>query len=105
MHQGALGSVPLSIEDPVGSHVANVTGTLNLLQAAKEKGVKRFVYASSAAVYGDDTTLPTVETKLGRCLSPYAATKVTNEIYAAVYCRCYGPQAAAKPVKRWVSRF
>ena len=93
LHQGALGSVPLSIEDPVAFHAANVTGMMNLLQAAKETGVRRFVYASSAAVYGDDTTLPTVESKLGRCLSPYAATKVMNEIYADVFCRCYGMQA------------
>lgn len=94
LHQGAIGSVPRSIEDPLTSHAANVTGTVNLLAAAKDAGIKRFVYASSSSVYGDDPDLPKVESKIGNCLSPYAATKRADEIYADVFCRCYGLQAA-----------
>jgi UDP-N-acetylglucosamine 4-epimerase len=94
LHQGALGSVPRSIEEPLPSHTANVTGTVNLLAAAKAAGIKRFVYASSSSVYGDDPDLPKTESKIGSCLSPYAATKRIDEIYADVFCRCYGMQAA-----------
>lgn len=94
LHQGALGSVPRSIVEPLNSHAANVTGTINLLTAANKAGIKRFVYASSSSVYGDDPDLPKVETKIGNCLSPYAATKRADEIYADVFCRCYGMQAA-----------
>lgn len=93
LHQGALGSVPRSIEEPLASHHANVTGTVNLLAAAKEVGIKRFVYASSSSVYGDDPGLPKIESKLGNCLSPYAVTKRVDELYADVFCRCYGMQA------------
>ena len=93
LHQGALGSVPRSLKDPLASHAANATGTLNLLQAAREHGVERFVYASSSSVYGDHPDLPKQEPRTGRCLSPYAATKLIDEIYADVFCRCYGMQA------------
>jgi len=90
LHQAALGSVPRSLDDPAGSHRSNATGFLNVLEAARQAGVKRFIYASSSAVYGDDPSLPKVEEKLGRPLSPYAATKVMNEIYADVFARAYG---------------
>ena len=90
LHQAALGSVPRSLENPIASHASNVTGFLNLLVAARDAGVKRFIYASSSAVYGDSPTLPKSEEKTGRCLSPYAATKVANELYASVFARCYG---------------
>jgi UDP-N-acetylglucosamine 4-epimerase len=90
LHQGALGSVPRSIEFPADSHAANVTGTLNIFVAAKEKNVKRVVYASSSSVYGDEPTLPKVEHKIGEPLSPYAATKLMNENYAGVFARVYG---------------
>lgn len=90
LHQAALGSVPRSLEDPLGSHRANVTGFLNMLAAARAAQVKRFVYASSSAVYGDSAQLPKTEENLGRPLSPYAATKVINELYAGVFARCYG---------------
>ncbi len=90
LHQAALGSVPRSIDNPLDSHENNVTGFINMLTAAKEGGVKRFVYASSSAVYGDDPRLPKKEERTGKCLSPYAATKATNEVYAEVFARCYG---------------
>jgi UDP-N-acetylglucosamine 4-epimerase len=90
LHQAALGSVPRSLEDPVGSHRANVTGFLNLLEAAREAKVRRLVYASSSAVYGDSPGLPKVEDQIGQPLSPYAATKWMNEIYAGVFARSYG---------------
>ncbi len=90
LHQAALGSVPRSITQPLESHASNVTGFLNLLVAAKDNGVKHFTYASSSSVYGDHPDLPKVEDKIGRCLSPYAATKRANEIYADVFTRCYG---------------
>jgi UDP-N-acetylglucosamine 4-epimerase len=89
LHHAAIGSVPRSIEDPFLAHSVNVTGTLQLLIAAHEAGVQRFVYASSSAVYGDDATLPKVEEKLGACLSPYAVTKLANEHYARMATRCY----------------
>lgn len=90
LHQAALGSVPRSIEDPVGSHESNVDGFLNVLVAARDAGVRRFVYASSSSVYGDEPTLPKVEGREGNLLSPYAATKRINEIYAQVFGQTYG---------------
>jgi UDP-N-acetylglucosamine/UDP-N-acetylgalactosamine 4-epimerase len=90
LHQAALGSVPRSVEEPLGSNTANVTGHLALLEAARRAGVRRFVYASSSSVYGDSPTLPKVEEALGRPLSPYAVTKLTNELYAAVYGHLHG---------------
>jgi len=89
-NQAALGSVPRSINDPLSSHIANVNGFLNLLIAAKEEGIKRVVYASSSSVYGDHPVLPKVEENTGNVLSPYAATKAIDEIYAGVFSRCYG---------------
>jgi UDP-N-acetylglucosamine/UDP-N-acetylgalactosamine 4-epimerase len=89
LHQAALGSVPRSIENPIDTHAANVTGCLNMLIAARDNGVKRLVYASSSSVYGDHPDLPKVEDKIGRCLSPYAVTKRANELYAEVFARCY----------------
>ncbi len=93
LHQGALGSVPRSIEDPLTAHTANVTGTVNLLAAAQAAGIKRLVFASSSSVYGDDPDLPKLESRLGNCLSPYAVTKRVDELYADVFCRCYGMQS------------
>jgi UDP-N-acetylglucosamine/UDP-N-acetylgalactosamine 4-epimerase len=90
LHQAALGSVPRSLERPADSHAANVTGFLNMLVAARDARVKRFVYASSSAVYGDHPGLPKVESEVGEVLSPYAATKQANEMYARVFLRCYG---------------
>ncbi len=89
-HQAALGSVPRSIETPLATNAANVTGFLNLMTAAKDAGVKRFVYASSSSVYGDSPEMPKVESQIGDPLSPYAATKYTNEVYAGTFGRCYG---------------
>ncbi len=90
LHQAALGSVPRSIDDPISSHDANVTGFLHMLVAARDAGVKRFVYAASSATYGDHPGMPKVEHAIGRPLSPYAANKHMNEIYADVFGRCYG---------------
>lgn len=90
LHQGALGSVPRSLEDPATSHDVNVNGTLNMLLAARETGVRRVVYASSSSVYGDSPNLPKVESRTGAPLSPYAATKCVNELYAGVFTRAYG---------------
>ncbi len=92
LHQAALGSVPRSIEQPIASHRSNVDGFLHMLTAARDAKVKRFVYASSSSVYGDDPQLPKVEARTGRVLSPYAATKHINEVYASVYERAYGLQ-------------
>jgi len=89
LHQAALGSVPLSMSDPAVSHASNVNGFLNMLIAARDAKARRFVYASSSAVYGDDPDLPKVEENVGRPLSPYAATKLVNEIYAGVFARAY----------------
>ena len=88
-HQAAIGSVPRSVADPLTSHIANVNGFLNILIAAKEAGIKRVVYASSSSVYGDHPVLPKVEENTGNVLSPYAATKAIDEIYANVFTRCY----------------
>ena len=93
LHQAALGSVPRSIADPVPTHQTNVTGFVNMLVAARDAKVQRFVYASSSSIYGDDTTLPKVERITGEPLSPYAASKQANELYAEVFGRCYGMQA------------
>jgi UDP-N-acetylglucosamine 4-epimerase len=89
LHQAALGSVPRSVDDPLASNASNVTGFLNMLVAARDAGAGRFVYASSSSVYGDDNRLPKVEQRTGHPLSPYAATKAMNEIYADVFARCY----------------
>src|SRR5687767_10852429 len=89
LHQAALGSVPRSIADPLTSHDVNVTGFVNMLDAARLGGVKRFVYAASSSTYGDEPNLPKREERIGHPLSPYAATKLANEIYAAVYARSY----------------
>jgi UDP-N-acetylglucosamine 4-epimerase len=88
-HQAATGSVPRSINDPFFYHKNNVDGFFNLLIAAKENGCRRFVYASSSSVYGDNDNLPKIEDKIGNVLSPYAATKKINEIYANVFHKCY----------------
>jgi len=90
LHQAALGSVPRSIADPVTSNLSNITGFLNILTAAKNEGIKRFVYASSSSVYGDSAELPKVEERTGDLLSPYAVMKYTNELYASVFTRTYG---------------
>jgi UDP-N-acetylglucosamine 4-epimerase len=123
LHQAALGSVPRSIDDPIGSHASNVDGFMNMLIAARDAKVSRFVYASSSSVYGDDPALPKREERIGEPLSPYAATKVVNEIYASVFKRVYGLQTIglryfnvfgrrqdpqgpyAAVIPRWVSRF
>jgi UDP-N-acetylglucosamine 4-epimerase len=89
LHQAALGSVPRSLADPLTAAQVNVDGTLHMLVAARDARVKRFVYASSSSVYGDHPVLPKVEEEIGRPLSPYAATKLTNEIFADVFARCY----------------
>ncbi len=90
LHQAALGSVPRSIEDPFRSHDTNVTGFLRVLMAARAAAVRRVVYASSSSVYGDHPALPKVEDIVGRQLSPYAATKYADELYALVFGKCYG---------------
>jgi UDP-N-acetylglucosamine 4-epimerase len=89
LHQAALGSVPRSIENPVNTHNVNVNGFVNMLEACRHNKVKRFVYASSSSVYGDNTDLPKKEEKTGKPLSPYAVTKVTNELYAKVFADVY----------------
>jgi UDP-N-acetylglucosamine 4-epimerase len=89
-HQAAVGSVPRSIKNPINTNDSNVSGFLNIAFAAKEAGIKRFVYASSSSVYGDDATLPKVEEKVGNPMSPYAVSKKTNELYAKVFNDLYG---------------
>jgi UDP-N-acetylglucosamine/UDP-N-acetylgalactosamine 4-epimerase len=89
-HQAAMGSVPRSMTDPLLYHKNNVTGFMHMLIAAKEAGVRRVVYASSSSVYGDDKVLPKVEENVGNVLSPYAATKSIDEVYAGTFHRCYG---------------
>lgn len=89
-HQAALGSVPRSIKEPLYFNEVNIGGFGNMLKASIDNGVKTFVYASSSSVYGDEPTLPKVETRVGNCLSPYAATKKTNELLAQVYADVYG---------------
>lgn len=90
LHQAALGSVPRSIADPLLTHASNATGFLNMLVAARDAGVTRFVYAASSSTYGDHPGLPKVEDAIGRPLSPYAVTKYVDELYAEVFARCYG---------------
>jgi len=90
LHQAALGSVPRSLEDPIAANENNVSGFLNMLVAARDAGVKRFVYAASSSTYGDHPALPKKETAIGRPLSPYAVTKYVNELYADVFARAYG---------------
>ncbi|MEQ4788420.1 NAD-dependent epimerase/dehydratase family protein [Morganella morganii] len=89
LHQAALGSVPRSIENPLATNAANITGFLNMLQAAKNENVKSFTYAASSSTYGDHPALPKVEENIGNPLSPYAVTKYVNELYAGVYARVY----------------
>ncbi|MBN7821258.1 SDR family oxidoreductase [Bowmanella yangjiangensis] len=90
LHQAALGSVPRSLNDPITSNEVNISGFLNMLVAAKEQGVKAFVYAASSSTYGDHPALPKVEENIGKPLSPYAVTKYVNELYADVFARAYG---------------
>ena len=90
LHQAALGSVPRSIKDPLTTNDINVNGFLNMLLAARDAKVKRFVYATSSSVYGDEKRLPKVEAKIGKPLSPYAITKAMNERYATVFGELYG---------------
>ena len=89
-HQAALGSVPRSIKEPLYFNEVNVGGFLNMVKAAIDNNVQQFVYASSSSVYGDDPSLPKIENRIGNCLSPYAATKKTNELYAQVFADVYG---------------
>ena len=89
LHQAALGSVPRSINDPITSNAVNISGFLNMLVAAKEAKVKKFVYAASSSTYGDHPDLPKVEDKIGSPLSPYAITKFVNELYAKVFSSIY----------------
>jgi UDP-N-acetylglucosamine/UDP-N-acetylgalactosamine 4-epimerase len=93
LHQAALGSVPRSIEDPITTAQNNIDGFLNMLVAARDANVKRFVYAASSSTYGDHPDLPKVEDKIGKPLSPYAVTKLVNELYAEVFARTYGFKA------------
>jgi UDP-N-acetylglucosamine/UDP-N-acetylgalactosamine 4-epimerase len=92
LHQAALGSVPRSVADPILTNESNVTGFLNMLVAARDEGVKRFVYAASSSTYGDHPALPKIEEAIGNPLSPYAVTKYVNELYANVFGSCYGVQ-------------
>src|SRR5262249_32731168 len=123
LHHAALGSVPRSIEEPLKSHEWEVTGFVNMLAAARDAGVERFVYAASSSTYGDHPGLPKVEDVIGRPLSPYAVTKYVNELYADVFARCYGVQsiglryfnifgprqdpngAYAAVIPKWISQF
>jgi UDP-N-acetylglucosamine 4-epimerase len=90
LHEAALGSVPRSIADPITSNDVNVGGFVNMLVAARDGGVKRFVYAASSSTYGDSEALPKVEDKIGKPLSPYAITKYVNELYAEIFSKTYG---------------
>ena len=90
LHQAALGSVPRSIKDPITSNEVNVSGFLNMLVASRDAGVKRFIYAASSSTYGDSESLPKVEDKIGKPLSPYAITKYVNELYAEIFSKTYG---------------
>lgn len=90
LHQAALGSVPRSIKDPQTSNEVNVAGFLNMLVAARDAGVKRFIYAASSSTYGDSENLPKVEDVIGKPLSPYAITKYVNELYADIFSKTYG---------------
>ncbi len=90
LHQAALGSVPRSVNDPVTTNDVNIGGFVNMLTAAKDAGIKRFVYAASSSTYGDHPTLPKVEERIGKPLSPYAITKYVNELYAGIFSQLYG---------------
>ena len=90
LHEAALGSVPRSINDPINTNTNNITGFLNMLVAARDEKVKRFVYAASSSTYGDSKELPKIEHNIGRPLSPYAITKFVNELYANVFTSLYG---------------
>lgn len=90
LHQAALGSVPRSIIDPITTNDVNVSGFLNMLVAARDANVKRFIYAASSSTYGDSESLPKVEEKIGKPLSPYAITKYVNELYADIFSKTYG---------------
>lgn len=90
LHQAALGSVPRSVEDPIASNDANITGFLNMLVASRDAKIKRFVYAASSSSYGDNKDLPKIEHTIGNPLSPYAVTKLVNELYANVFAKNYG---------------
>lgn len=90
LHQAALGSVPRSIKDPQTTNEVNISGFLNMLVAARDAGVKRFIYAASSSTYGDSESLPKVEDKIGKPLSPYAITKYVNELYAEIFSKTYG---------------
>ena len=92
LHQAALGSVPRSLADPAATNATNIGGFLNMLIAARDARVRRFVYAASSSTYGDHAALPKVEDAIGKPLSPYAVTKLVNELYADVFARCYGLQ-------------
>ncbi len=93
MHQAALGSVPRSIKDPITTNDVNASGFLNMLLAARDAKVKRFIYAASSSTYGDSEAVPKVEDKIGKPLSPYAITKYTNELYADIFSRTYGMES------------
>lgn len=93
LHQAALGSVPRSLEDPITTNEVNIGGFLNMLLAARDAKVERFVYAASSSTYGDHPALPKVEGQIGNPLSPYAVTKYVNELYASVFARSYGLSA------------
>jgi UDP-N-acetylglucosamine 4-epimerase len=90
LHQAALGSVPRSIKDPITSNEVNVSGFLNMLVASRDAGVQRFIYAASSSTYGDSESLPKVEDKIGKPLSPYAITKYVNELYAEIFSNTFG---------------
>ena len=90
LHEAALGSVPRSIKDPATTNAVNIGGFLNMIIAARDEGVKRFVFAASSSTYGDSTALPKVEERIGKPLSPYAITKYVDELYADVFARTYG---------------
>lgn len=92
LHEAALGSVPRSIKDPITTNDVNVGGFLNMLIAARDEGITRFVYAASSSTYGDSKKLPKVEDEIGKPLSPYAITKYVNELYADVFAKTYGMQ-------------
>jgi UDP-N-acetylglucosamine/UDP-N-acetylgalactosamine 4-epimerase len=92
LHQAALCSVPRSLADPINFNDSNITGTLNMLTAVRECKVRRFIYATSSSVYGDNSALPKVENAIGAPLSPYAVTKYASELYAGVFSRCYGTE-------------
>lgn len=90
LHQAALGSVPRSLSDPIATNATNIDGFLNMLVAARDAGVRRFIYAASSSTYGDEPNLPKIESRIGNPLSPYAVTKYVNELYAGVFARTWG---------------